>query len=155
VHAVRVSNDGLVYVSDRRNKRVQVFTLDGSYVTQVFVSRGTFPPSTLPGTAFGQPVSALAGGLVAGGMTASRTAFSPDPEQQFLYVIDRITQTIHILDRRTLERLGEFGDGVGTAPGSFYILHDVAVDSMGNVYTAEVNDNGNRRAQKFTFIGMR
>src|SRR5947207_10314110 len=31
VHAVRVSNDGLVYVSDRGGKRVQVFNLDGKY----------------------------------------------------------------------------------------------------------------------------
>ena len=29
VHAARVSNDGMVYVSDRGGKRVQVFTLDG------------------------------------------------------------------------------------------------------------------------------
>ena len=154
VHAVRISNDGLVYVSDRRNKRVQVFTPAGEYVTQVFVSRGTFPPSTLPGTMFGTPISELADGLVAGGMTASRTAFSPDPEQQFLYVIDRIRQKIAILDRKSLEMLGEVGDGVGSAPGSFYILHDVATDSQGNLYTAEVNDNGNRRTQKFTFTGM-
>ena len=155
VHAVRISHDGLVYVSDRRNKRVQVFTPGGDYVTQVFVSRGTFPPSALPGAVFGTPISQLADGLVAGGMTASRTAFSPDPQQEFLYVIDRITQRIMILDRQSLELLGSFGDGVGTAPGNFYILHDIAVDSRGNAYTAEVNDNGNRRAQKFTFTGMR
>lgn len=155
VHAVRVSNDGMVYVSDRANKRVQVFTPDGTYVTQVFLSRGKIPPSTLPGTAFGKPIKELADGLAGGAMTASRTAFSPDPEQQFLYVIDRIKQNIAILDRKSLEFLGEFGDGVGMAPGSFYILHDVATDSNGNVYTAEVNDNGNRRAQKFTFTGMK
>ena len=39
VHAVRVSNDGLVYVSDRGGRRVQVFSLDGKYVTQVFIDR--------------------------------------------------------------------------------------------------------------------
>src|SRR5262249_26899507 len=39
VHAVRISNDGLVYVADRGNSRVQVFTLDGKYQTQVFVNR--------------------------------------------------------------------------------------------------------------------
>jgi hypothetical protein len=43
---------------------------------------------------------------------------------------------------------------VGSAPGQFYVLHDIAADSKGNVYTAEVNDNGNRRAQKFAFKGM-
>ena len=39
VHAARVSNDGLVYVSDRAGKRVQVFKLDGKYVTQKFIDR--------------------------------------------------------------------------------------------------------------------
>ena len=52
-HSVVIGPDGRVYVGDRGNKRVQVFNLDGTYVTQVFVSRGTFPPSTLPGAAFG------------------------------------------------------------------------------------------------------
>jgi len=39
VHGVKVSNDGLVYVSDRSGKRVQVFTIDGKFVTQTFVDR--------------------------------------------------------------------------------------------------------------------
>lgn len=154
VHSARISHDGLVYVSDRRNKRVQVFSVDGKYITQVFLSRGPVPPSTLPGMAFGKPLRELADHLVEDGMTASRTAFSPDPDQKYLYVIDRIKQQIAILDRKTLAILGVFGDGPGTAPGQFYILHDVAVDSKGNVYTAEVNDIGNRRAQKFVFTGL-
>src|SRR6266446_4550209 len=45
VHAVRVSNDGLVYVSDRGGKRVQVFSLDGKYVTQVFIGRECKAPA--------------------------------------------------------------------------------------------------------------
>jgi DNA-binding beta-propeller fold protein YncE len=154
VHAARISNDGLVYVSDRMNKRVQVFTPAGHYITQVFLSRGKMPLSSLPGIAFGKPIRELADGLVRDGMSASRTAFSPDPAQKYLYVIDRIKQQIVILDRRTLTILGSFGDGPGSAPGQFYILHDIAVDSNGNVYTAEVNEIGNRRAQKFVFKGM-
>jgi DNA-binding beta-propeller fold protein YncE len=154
VHAVRISNDGLVYVSDRRNKRVQVFTVDGKYVTQVFLSREKFPPSTLPGAYRGKPIKDLEDGLTRAGMTASRTAFSPDPQQKYLYVIDRIRQQIAILDRKSLEILGYVGDGIGEAPGQFYILHDIATDSKGNLYTAEVNDDGNRRAQKFVFKGM-
>ena len=39
VHAARVSKDGLVYVSDRGGKRVQVFTLDGKFVMQKFIDR--------------------------------------------------------------------------------------------------------------------
>jgi hypothetical protein len=37
-------------------------------------------------------------------------------------------------------------------PGTFGILHDLAADSQGNIYTAEVNEG--RRAQKFVFKGM-
>jgi DNA-binding beta-propeller fold protein YncE len=59
VHSVKVSNDELVYVADRTNSRVQVFTLDGKYVNQLFTG--------------GSP-----GGL----------ALSPDPQQQFLYIGD-------------------------------------------------------------------
>jgi DNA-binding beta-propeller fold protein YncE len=156
VHSARISNDGLVYVCDRANKRVQVFTPDGKYVSQVFLSRGVIPPSTLPGKddVNGKALSDLADGLAKDAWTASRTAFSPDKEQKYLYVIDRIREKIEILDRKTLEILGEFGDGVGSAPGQFYILHDIATDSKGNMYTAEVNDDGNRRAQKFTYKGM-
>jgi len=44
VHAARVSNDGLVYVSDRGGKRVQVFTIDGTYVSQVFIGRECVAP---------------------------------------------------------------------------------------------------------------
>jgi hypothetical protein len=154
VHSARISNDGLLYVADRANKRVQIFTPEGKYVRQVFITRMKPAPSTETRTEFGQPVSKLADGLANAGMTASRTAFSPDQEQRFLYVVDRIRQQIAILDRKSLEILGYAGDGIGSAPGAFYILHDVAADSKGNLYTAEVNNDGNRRAQKFAFTGM-
>ena len=71
VHAVRVSSDGLVYVSDRAGKRVQVFRLDGTYVEQVFIGRECTAPEC------------------GNGSTAASTAFSADPEQRFLYVGNR------------------------------------------------------------------
>jgi hypothetical protein len=80
VHAIRVSNDGLVYVGDRENKRVQVFTVAGKFVTQAFVGRES--PS----------VSRTTGGL----------AFSADPEQRFLYVAGG---RVAVLDRKTLQVL--------------------------------------------------
>lgn len=154
VHSARISNDGLVYVSDRANQRVQVFTPEGKYITQVFISRMKWPPSALTGTLRGKPLSQLEDGLHNARMTASRTAFSPDKEQRFLYVLDRPKQQIAILDRKTLEVLGYFGGGLGGEPGQFYVLHDIVTDSKGNVYTAEVNDDGGRRAQKFVYKGM-
>ncbi|MDB5862483.1 MAG: hypothetical protein JWO70_289, partial [Betaproteobacteria bacterium] len=91
VHAARVSNDGLVYVSDRGGKRVQVFTLDGKFVNQVFVDRWCEAPHC------------------GNGQTVASTAFSHDPEQRFLYVASRSPARVWILDRKTLEPLDSFG----------------------------------------------
>ena len=123
VHGLIVSNDGLVYVADRSNKRVQVFAIDGTFRTQTFVG-----PET-PGAAG----------------TAASLGLSPDPEQRFLYVADLTNAQVVILDRGTLERLGTFGER-GNAPGQFRMaVHDIAVDSVGNIYTADLGP----RAQKF------
>ena len=84
VHAIRVSTDGRVYVADRENRRVQVFTLQGEYVDQIV--RGDVP-------------------------FARNLALSPDPEQRFLYVGGG--SGIMVLNRRTLEVLTTIeGDGV-------------------------------------------
>jgi hypothetical protein len=123
VHGIRVSRDGRVYVADRRNNRIQVFGLDGTFEREIFVERLT----RLLGTAFS-------------------VAFSPDAEQQLLYVADAGNGLIHIYDRRTLEERTRFGR-IGRYAGQFVFLHNVAVDSEGNVYTAEVG--GGRRVQKF------
>jgi sugar lactone lactonase YvrE len=124
VHGVRVSNDGMVYVADRMNNRMQVFTIDGKFQREIFIERKT----KLLGTSFS-------------------VAFSPDAAQQYLYLADAGNGHIHIYDRRALEEVGSFGR-IGRYAGEFIFLHNVAVDSKGNVYTAEVG-NG-RRVQKFT-----
>ena len=128
MHAIKISNDGLVYVADRSNRRVQVFTPDGKYVNQAFINRSG-------------PANGSAAGL----------GFSPDAQQQFLYVSDLGNSHVVVLDRRTLQLLYQFGVR-GTGPGDFQSPHHLAVDSKGNLYTAEVNP-GNR-AQKFLFKGM-
>jgi hypothetical protein len=132
VHAVRVSNDGLVYVSDRGGKRVQVFTLEGKYVNQVFIDRYCEAPHC------------------GNGQTVASTAFSHDPEQKFLYVASRSPARLWILDRKTLEPLDSFGRN-GIAPGEFYVMHHMNVDSKGNLYVTEVQDG--KRIQKFVFKG--
>jgi sugar lactone lactonase YvrE len=123
VHGIRVSNDGLVYVADRRNNRVQIFTIAGEFQREVFIER----PTQLLGTAFS-------------------VAFSEDADQRFLYVADAGNGRIHILDRESLAPVSHFGR-IGHYAGQFVFLHNVAVDSQGNVYTAEVC--GGRRVQKF------
>jgi DNA-binding beta-propeller fold protein YncE len=127
VHGIEVSTDGLVYVSDRDLNRIQVFSIDGSYQTQVFVNRDANANS------------------VAG------LAFSPDPAQQFVFVADLGNNHIHILDRETLDVLDSFGEQ-GLEPGQFGGVHHLAIDSQGNLYTAEAQEG--RRAQKLILTGM-
>jgi len=137
VHAVKVSTDGLVYVGDRGGRRVQVFTIAGKYVNQVFIGRECQAPDC------------------GNGQTAAGIAFSPDPEQRYLYVANRSQAQIMIFNRKTLEFLDSFGSW-GSAPGQFGTLHHLSADSKGNLYTAEVTPlkPENRRVQKFTFTGF-
>jgi DNA-binding beta-propeller fold protein YncE len=127
VHGVAISNDGLVYVADRTNMRVQVFSVDGKYVNQLFINRS-----------LGQP-------------SAARVNFSPDPEQTYMYVADYGNSRVIVVNRKTLEILYQFGKR-GAAPGDFQGLHHMAADSKGNLYTAEVAP-GNRM-QRFLFRGI-
>ncbi len=123
VHGIKVSTDGLVYVNDRLNNRIQVFTVDGKFQREVFIERKT----QLLGTSF-------------------NTAFSPDRDQRWLYVADAGNGRIHILDRGSMTEVGAFGR-IGRYAGQFVFLHALAVDSQGNLYTAEVGTG--RRVQKF------
>lgn len=128
VHSIEVSRDGLVYVADRANRRVQVFKTDGTYVNQVFINRGEKSPNTAAGI-----------------------AFSPDARQEYMYVADFGNAHVTIVRRATLEVLGSFGD-LGSKPGQFQNIHHIAVDSKGNLYTAEVAPG--RRVQRFVFKGI-
>ena len=102
---------------------MQLFTIDGKFQREIFVERKT----KLLGTSFS-------------------VAFSPDQQQEFMFLADAGNGRIHIFDRKTLDEVGSFGR-IGHYAGEFVFLHNVAVDSRGNVYTAEVG-NG-KRVQKF------
>lgn len=128
VHGLGVSNDDLVYVADRSNRRLQVFTLGGKFVTQAFIYRKG--PSE---------------------RSAGSVAFSPDPAQQFMYLADYGNSRIVVVNRMTLEIVDAFGSR-GSSAGDFQGLHNVAADSKGNLYTAEVHPG--RRAQRFVLTGM-
>jgi sugar lactone lactonase YvrE len=78
-------------------------------------------------------------------------AFSPDPEQKFIYMVDGANGEIRIVNRPSLEVVGRFGQ-IGRQAGQFVAVHNVTVDRGGNIYTAEVNTG--QRVQKFRRIDM-
>jgi DNA-binding beta-propeller fold protein YncE len=128
VHHLRISKDGLVYVADRLNRRIQVFRIDGTFVKEAFIRRDT---------------KESAG-------TVSSLAFSADPEQQFIYSADQTENVILILDRQTLQERGTLGR-LGRYAGQFVSPHNIATDANGNLYVAE--DVGGQRVQKFMIKG--
>jgi DNA-binding beta-propeller fold protein YncE len=123
VHCVRIARDGLVYVCDRTNDRVQIFRKDGAFVAEHFYERNT-----------------------RGTGSVYELAFSPDREQKFIYMIDGMNGEVRIVDRATSEVLSRFGRP-GRQAGQFTALHNVAVDHQGNLYTAEVQTG--ERIQRF------
>ena len=148
VHCVKIADDGKIYVCDRGNDRIQVFDgkdpalgkecsnpngEDGKcgFVTERFISAKTYTQPVMPGSAVSMN-------------------FSKDKAQSCLYVGDNTNQTIYILNRSSLEQLGRLGHA-GRMAGDFHWLHQVSLDSKGNIYTAEV-DTG-KRVQKFIRYG--
>ncbi|HEY3137792.1 MAG TPA: hypothetical protein VGL29_17320 [Blastocatellia bacterium] len=128
VHCAELSNDGFLYVCDRVNDRIQVFTPDGKFVKEQFIARRS-----------------LSDGSV------WDIAFSKDPQQRFIYLADGRNQKVYIIQRDNLEVLTSFGDG-GRQPGEFYGVHSIATDSKGNIYTTETYEG--RRLQKFVYKGL-
>jgi hypothetical protein len=116
------SNDGKVYAADRAGNRIHVTDKQGKYLQEIAIA-----PTTAGGSAGG-------------------VAFSPDPQQRFLYICDINNNTIWFVNRadgKTVGRLGSMGEN----GGQFFGLHMVATDSQGNIYTGEVF-NG-ERVQRF------
>jgi DNA-binding beta-propeller fold protein YncE len=122
-HAIKVSRDGVVYVADRINNRIQMFTREGAFLRQVRVTNE------------GSDIVPVPAGF----------AFSPDEGQQFLYVVDSGAMRVVIFEREPMRQVGAVGSR-GARAGEFDIVHHLAVDSKGNLYTAEIVNQ--RRAQK-------
>ena len=128
VHCAELSVDRLLYVCDRANDRIQVFTPDGKFVKETFLAKRTL-----------------------GSGSAWDMVFSKDPQQRFLFVTDGINQKVHILVRDTLQEVTNFGDG-GRQPGQFFGVHSIGIDSKGNLYTTETWEG--KRVQKFVYKGL-
>ena len=127
VHGLIGSNDGLIYVADRRGNRIQMFQKSGEFVTEKIIA----PETRSSGSAF-----------VVG--------LSPDPQQEWLYLADGTNHKVWVLRRSDLEVVGEFGRG-GRQVGQFLRPHGMSVDSQGNIYVGEASTG--RRVQKFRVSG--
>ena len=119
---LNLSNDGMVYAADRAANRIHVTDTQGNYQDKEFI------------------IAPMSNGSAGG------VAFSPDPEQRFLYVSDIRNDHVWFLNRETGEIVGGFGS-MGQNGGFFYGLHMIATDSVGNIYTGEVF--GGSRVQRF------
>lgn len=129
VHCVHLSKDGLLYVCDRVNARIQVFTRQGKFQKEFIVR-----PETLgPGSVWD-------------------LAFSSDAKQSHLLVADGTNNVIWVLRREDGAVLSSFGHK-GRNAGQFHWVHQIGTDSRGNLYAGEV-DSG-KRVQKFVPEGAR
>ncbi|MQA29010.1 MAG: hypothetical protein GEU82_04110 [Luteitalea sp.] len=122
VHCLRIDRDGLVYVCDRSNNRFHVFRKDGTFVKEVFVAKETTGTGSVWDIEFSR-------------------------DQQHVYLADGTNQKMWILSKADDQVVGSFGGPGGEAGRFATSLHDIAVDSSGNLYTGEAATGG--RLQKF------
>jgi DNA-binding beta-propeller fold protein YncE len=126
VHCVHLSRDGFVYVCDRVNNRIQIFTKQGKFLKEFFVRKETI-----------------------GMGSAYDFAFSHDEGQKYLLVADGEDNVIWIVHRSDGAIVGTFGHA-GRNAGQFHHVHEIVEDSNGNLYTGEVESG--RRIQKFSLV---
>jgi streptogramin lyase len=127
VHCLIMGNDGLVYVCNRQNARIQVYDKMGALKRTIQVPWTPATPNQKQ--EFGGASVAI--------------DFSPD--QRLMYVINQNSGTVEVLERDSGKVVTSFGRA-GSYPGQFNQHHGIAVDSKGNIYLAE---NRGRRVQRF------
>jgi DNA-binding beta-propeller fold protein YncE len=129
VTGIAISDDGIVYVTDQKNNRIQAFTRQGKFVKEMFVA-----PKT-------------GGNGAAWGLAVSR-----DAKRRFLFVADGNSGVLRILDRRSGIELGKVGSK-GRNAGQFANPGFVAFDSHGVLYTGEVNFARSWDGRQATYSG--
>jgi len=122
VHNITCDADGLVYVADRENHRVQIFDGDGRYQGQW---NNMHRPCALCMPAGTQRVCYI--GELGPGLAVNRNMPNIGP---------RIAVTDHTGKR--LARIGS-SKGPGLGPTEFQAPHGIAVDSRGDLYVGEVS----------------
>jgi DNA-binding beta-propeller fold protein YncE len=122
-HGIRLSRDGLVYVSDRLNDRVQIFKKDGTFVAERFYERNT-----------------------RGSGSVGNVSFWPDAQQTYALLNDPGNFQWVLTRRSDGEVLSRFGH-YGTYGGEFTRNHQMEFDRHGAIYTSE-----DFRVQRFRIV---
>jgi hypothetical protein len=138
LHCIHLSVDGLVYVCERGSDRVQVFTKQGKFVTSFFVHTST--------QSRGEGCGGIWHATLPMCGTVFNMTFSHDPKQKYLMVADGTNDMVWILDRSDGKLVGSFG-GNGRYAGQLHWIDAIGMDSLGSIYTGEVEDG--KRIQKF------
>lgn len=121
-HGIALDGKGSVYVADRENSRIQVFTSEGEFITQwTDVARPMQIVIDKHDTAFVMDVGWRAG------LFPWQTPPANPPGAR-LSVFD--------LNGKMLVRWGDAGEPC--APGNFFAPHDLCIDSHGDIYVGEV-----------------
>ena len=121
VHNVSVDRHGWVYVADRENHRIQVFSDKGVFETQwVNLSRAACIDIDTSGER-----DILYIGEYFSGISSNDTGTNLGPRV-----------TVMSTDGKVLSRVGT--EAYGSQVGRFFSPHGIAVDSKGNLYVAEV-----------------
>ena len=150
LHFVEISKDRRVYIGERGQNRIQVFTTEGKWLQDIYVSPNSpaqrggcggldagikAPPVTIVGT-FTQSICE----------TMYKMIISKDPQQKYLFVADAHNDVIWTVERQSGTTLGYFG-GSGRLAGQMTFPNAIGTDTFGNVYVGEV-DMG-KRIQRF------
>ncbi len=131
-HGLAIDADGTVYVADRENSRVQLFTAEGTY-------RGEWADVARPCQVF---IDRLRGwvyvaelGFRAGRWPGTGPAAANAPGGR-----------VSVFDRSGALQARWGGGDNPCAPGDFFAPHGICVDSRGDVYVAEVALSAGGRA---------
>jgi hypothetical protein len=150
LHFVEISKDRRVYIGERGQNRIQVFTTEGKWLQDIYVSPNSpaqrggcggldagikAPPVQIVGT-FTQSICG----------TTYKMIISKDPQQKYLFVADAHNDVVWTVERQSGKTLGYFG-GSGRLAGQMTFPNAIGIDTFGNVYVGEV-DFG-KRIQRF------
>jgi hypothetical protein len=149
LHFVEISKDRRVYIGERGQNRIQVFTTEGKWLQDIYVSpnspaqRGGCGGLNIPNApAMAVPMTFYQS--ICG--TMYKMVISKDPQQKYLFVADAHNDVIWTVERQSGKTLGYFG-GSGRYAGQMTFPNAIGTDTRGNVYVGEV-DMG-KRIQKF------